>query len=153
MRLWAPSCKCWALTVDPSKACLHWALPRNSQEGPPFSEEAAKMCSPSPSQGGGSFLESSPPPSFLHCRISPLFQDPRTPQKSETRCQNASKMKPKVIPEGSLKRSRNRFCNKKVPTLSSTHYLLYIQQVGHLQKPSIFDQRCFLKWYTNRCKN
>ncbi len=61
VRLWAPSCKCWALTVDPSKACLHWALPRNSQEGPPFSEEAAKMFSPSPSPGGGGLVESSPP--------------------------------------------------------------------------------------------
>ena len=27
-----------------------------------------------------------------------------------------------------------------MPTLSSTHYILYIQQVGHLQKPVYFEQ-------------
>ena len=62
---------------------------------------------------------------------------PQLPTHLKNRAQSASKSLPKATLESILE--------KNGPALRSTHYLLYIQQVGHLQKPTIFHAFGYLK--------
>ena len=63
--------------------------------------------------------------------------DPQLPKHLKNKAQSASKSLPKATLESILE--------KNGPTLSSTHYLLYIQQVGHLQTPTVFHAFGYLK--------
>ena len=152
-RLWAPSWKCWASALDSQqKLPLSWHCPEASKKGLPSPgsyQNGTKMRSPNPLQGGRGFAYCLPAFPLLPFRILHGFPNAQKPQKWDHDHRNTSKIDPKVLPKASLKRLSNPFWNKNGPTLSSTHYLPYIQQVGHLQKPTVFHAFGYLKCIKN----
>ena len=151
-RLWAPSWKCWASALDSQqKLPLSRHCPEafiKTKKGLPFPESyqnGTKICSPNPSQGGRGFPQLLAHTSFVAIQNFTWFSEcsktsqmgPQPPKHLKNRAQSASKSLPKTILESILE--------KTGPTLSSTHYLLYIQQVGHLQTPTVFHASGYLK--------
>ena len=98
---------------------------------------------------GGEFPQLLARPSFVALQNFTWFSEysktskmgPRLPKHLKNRAQSASKSLPKTILESILE--------KNGPTLSSTHYLPYIQQVGRLQKPTVFHAFGYLKCIKN----
>ena len=152
-RLWAPSWKCWISALDSQqKLPLSKHCPEASKKdlpSPGSYQNGTKMRSPNPLQGGRGFCPLLGRPFFVALRNFTWFSacsktskmGPRLPKHLKNRAQSASKSLPKTILESILE--------KNGPTLSSTHYLPYIQQVGHLQKPTVFHAFGYLKCIKN----
>ena len=116
-RLWAPSWKCWASALDSQqKLPLSWHCPEACKKGLPSPgsyQNGTKICSPNPSQGGGRFPQLLARPSFVAVQNFTWFSECSKPKKWDHDHRNTSKINPKVLPKGSLKRSSNPFWKKQ----------------------------------------
>ena len=70
-----------------------------------------------------------------------MLLKPNWNPRGTKRCEKASQIEQKVDKKGTLKREWTLFC-EKMPTCSSTHYLLYIQQVDRVRQPLFFNNLC-----------
>ncbi len=116
--LWAPSCKCWVLGHRPRQDLPSSGTAKKPLRRASFLPGGCRKlpkCVPLPRPRGGGLVESLTRPSSSQSRIMSLFSDPQHPQKAPSRCQNASKMEPKVVPKDTPKRWRNRFRKKRCP--------------------------------------